>query len=951
MANRNVARAVRVALFTAGAVGAGLYGATSTAQESLEEIVITGTRIANPNLTSASQVRAIGSEEISLAQVATAEELVRQVPGAVPSIGPGVNNGNNGTQLVNLRGLGVNRNVVLLDSRRVVPYGLNAVTDLNNIPVGLVERVDIVTGGATSVYGADAITGVVNFITKKDFEGAEVLASWGQAEAGDGDTWRTELLIGGNFAEGRGNAVFSIGAQDQKAVLQGDRSYGVFNISSVDGSAGGSSASAPTVVSAPGLFGQFNPATGTIDAGFTPFNFNPLNLYQTPVKKYNIFGQADYAIADNVEVYGQAFYTKARIETQIAPSATFFNTYSLPLSNPFLPAAARNQLCGAFGIAQADCDLAGATTDPNATGYREVRLGLRRRFVEWGPRSTDFQSDVFQVAGGLRGDITDSWSWDLGAQYGESVKVDTIGRYGSFSRAQQSLRAVSTTECQDSSGGCVPMNLFGPIGSMTQDMFDFIDAESSTRTESTLSVANLTFSGDLGGFKSPFAENVIGVAVGGEYREYTAEQAGDFLSQQPGELLGAGGADPAVDGRFDVREAYLEVIAPVVSDVFLVQSLDLEAGVRYSDYSTTGGATTWKAGFTWDLNDYVTVRSVYQNATRSPNISELFFPVQTVLDNFATDPCAGAAPASDSALANICRLQGAPASVIGIINTPAAGQVNITTGGNPELDVEEADTLTIGFIVQPLDNLTISLDYFNIKVDKAITNPEVGDIIEGCFSSSFNPSLTFNESCQAISRNAVDGSLNGSPADTKGVILQLSNLGKYRTDGFDLAVQYQLTTETIGRFSYRLDATYTNENRFQATPASTDRDCVGYYSTNCGNIGPELGVTQRLTWSYGMFDTSLRWRYFSSVEIEPALKEDFFPAFTSVSAYNYFDLTVRASVTDQLQLSLTVDNLLDKEPPLLGNDIGPTSWNSGNTYPAVYDAIGRTYTLGASVKF
>lgn len=952
MANRKLTNATRAILIAAGATSASLYGVTSAAQQQIEEIIVTGSRIVNPNLNSASQVLAVDSNEIALTQVTTAEALIRDLPGVVPSIGPGVNNGNNGAQTINLRGLGSNRNVVLLDSRRIVPWGLAGVSDTSNIPIGLIERVDVVTGGASSVYGADAIAGVTNFITKRNFEGVQIDAGYTVTEESDGEIFRTDLILGGNFADGRGNAVIGIGYQDSKPVLQGDRPFGEVSRSSVTGGAGGSSAAAPVVV-AGGTLGtlQLNGAGDALVPFYAPYNFNPLNIYQTPLEKFNIYGHANFEVTPGIEAYGQAWFTKNTVETQIAPSASFFNTYRLPISNPFLPVGVRNQICAGYGIAQADCDAAAATTNASDPAYREVSIGLRRRFVEWGARTSTFENEAFQIVGGMRGNLPADWSWDLSAQYGESGQVSTIGRYGLFSRLQQSLRAVNTTTCTNTSGGCVPVNLFAPVGGMTQAMFDYIDAASSTRTDTSLGAVNLTFTGDLGEFKLPTANEGIGTAVGFEYREYTASQAGDFLGAQPGELLGAGGADPAVDGKYDVMEAYAEFLVPILTDAAFAKALTLEAGVRYSDYSTTGGSTTWKAGGTWEINDRFRVRSIFQSAVRSPNIGELFFPVQTGLDNRSSDPCQGAAPTTNAALRAICIAQGAPAASIGFITAPAAGQINVTGGGNPDLDTEEADTLTVGFIWSPLDNLTLSVDYFQVKVTGAITEPTVDDVIDGCFDAAFNPNLDFNAACSNIRRNTVDGSLNGSPADVQGVIFALTNQGRIETSGIDFGVGYSWEWTDRGRFNWNLNGTYTFENKFQATPVSVNRDCIGYYSINCGNLQSEVTVNQRLTWSYSAFDVSLRHRYLSSNSIEPALAGTYLPAYEKMGDYHYFDLSGRWQAMDQLSITLTINNLTDKAPPEVGNDIGPTSWNSGNTYPTVYDALGRTYALGVRVKF
>lgn len=960
MANRKLTSAMRAILIAAGATSTALYGTISAAQDSedLGVIVVTGSRILNPNLVSASQVLAVDDDEIKLRQVVSAEELIRGLPGVVPSIGPGVNNGNNGAQTIDLRGLGSNRNVVLLDNRRIVPWGLAGVSDTSNIPIGLIERVDVVTGGASSVYGADAIAGVTNFITKRDFEGVQVDVSYRTTEKSDGEIFGADFLIGGNFADGRGNAVIGIGYRDAKPVLQGDRPFGEVSIDSVTGGAGGSSAAAPLVVAGlPGGTQQLNAAGDALVPFYAPYNFNPLNIYQTPLEKYNIFGQANYQVAAGLEAYGQAWFTKGQVLSQIAPSASFFNTYSLPISNPFLPVAVRNTICAGRGISQPDCDAAAATTDASDPAYREVSLGLRRRFVEWGPRTSTFENEAFQVVAGLRGDLPADWTWDLSAQYGESGQVSTVNRFGLFSRLQQSLRAVNTTTCTDTANNCVPVNLFAPVGGMTQPMFDFLEAASSTRTDTSLSVINLTLTGDLGDFTLPSANQAIGSAIGFEYREYSATQAGDFLGAQPGELLGAGGADPAVNGNYDTMEAYAEFLVPIVTDAAFAKALTLETGVRYSDYSTTGGSTTWKGGGNWQVNDQFRFRSIFQRAVRSPNIGELFFPIQTGLDNRSTDPCQGAAPVNDAALRAICLAQGAPASSIGNITPPAAGQINVTGGGNPNLDTEKADTLTVGFIMQPTENLSFSIDYVRIKITGAITEPTVDDVIGGCFSPDFNPSLVFNAACGNIFRNTVDGSLNGSPADVKGVVFALTNQGVLETSAIDFGVGYSWETG-FGRFNWNLNGTYTLENKFQATPVSLNRECIGYYSINCGNVQPELRVTQRLTWSYSDFDVSLRYKYLSSTKVEPLANIDpdtggplYLPAFSKMDDYHYFDLTGRWHASDKLSMVLTINNVTDESPPSVGNDIGPTTWNSGNTYPTVYDALGRTYSVALSSRF
>lgn len=960
-------RGVRFMLAAGVSVMALSVGSAAYAQEeeASDDIIITGTRITNPNLVQASQIRSIDQEEANYTNVFTVEGLLREIPGVVPDIGPGVNNGNGGAQTLNLRGIGTERNLVLLDGQRIVPFGLDGLTDTNNIPLSLIERTDVITGGASTVYGADAVSGVANFITKRNFEGLELTSSYGVTERGDGETVRVEGLVGGNFADDRGNAVFSLGYQKSNPVLQGDRAFSEFVIDSSDGSAGGSINSAPFVLRGTGTGAnaitnqQFNPDTGLVEPGFTRFNFAPLNLLQTPVERYNLFGKGTYDITPNIEAYIQGFYTNTEVVTNLAPSAAFGIDLDIPIGNPFLTDGVRDQLCVANGISAADCLAADAVTDPTDPAFRDVTASISRRFVEGGPRIGRFESDTFQISGGLRGDygsFLKGWDWNLHAQYGRTVQLDTNEGFGLRDNLEQGLLAIDENTCVDPSGGCVPVNLFGPIGSFSQEAFDFINVAATTTTRVTTAVIQGNSSGDLGNtFKSPWADENISVATGFEYRRNKVIEAGDFLSQQPGALLGAGGADPAVTGSFDVIEGYAETIIPVFSGKPWAESMTLEAGVRVSDYNSTGTSITWKAGTNWEIVPGYSLRSVFQHAVRSPNIGELFDPQQSALGNFATDPCAGTAPVGNAALTAICQAQGAPSGSIGFISLPAAGQVSIVEGGNPDLDVEKADTLTVGVVIQPptIPSLSLSFDYFNISIDDAITTPAESDVIGGCFGPT-NAALDFNAFCQSITRNALTGSLNLDPSVVGGIALPLSNLGTINTSGFDFGLSYVHNAGNWGNLAYSVNGTYTIENKFRATPLSINRECAGFYSPACNNVQnvqPELQINQRVTLSKDIFDISLRHRFLNGVEIEEDLVGTVLPEFASISSTHYFDLSARASLTEQLQLTLTVNNLTDNGPPEVGSDVGSTAFNNGNTFPTVYDSLGRRFVAAIRLKY
>ncbi len=948
------------------------------------DIVVTGSLITNPNLDRSTPVNATTSEEIELLQSNVAEEILREIPGIVPSIGSAVNNGNGGASFVNLRGLGSFRNVVLLDGVRIVPAELNGRTDLNNIPLALIERVDVLTGGASTTYGADAISGVVNFITRADFSGLEANAGYQLTEEGDGGTFRVDVTTGANFDDGRGNVVLGIGYQEADPVYQGARDVSRFNIGSFSGAPSGSGTAVPSRLSLPGRGTlQISPAGNSFVPTYAPFNFNPFNIFQTPFERFNIYAAGRYEVSDAVEVYTRGLFSKNTVSTIIAPSGAFGIAVQIPLSNPFLNAGLRNELCAANGITQVQCDagaLATTTTDPN---YREVTSALFRRSVEVGPRISEYTTTVFDYRLGLRGGITDTIDWDVYGSYGESENLQSIDNYLLNSRVRQSLRATNPNTCLDTSNNCVPANFFTPTAGGLDAAADFLSESATVRTLSSLSQARATVSGDFG-WSIPWASNPVAFAVGGEYRAYTASQVSDALAQA-GDLGGAGGASPAIDGGYDVYEAIGEVIIPLIQDRPFFQDLTLEAGIRYSSYTVDApgnpsyNTTTWKAGGSWTPVDGFKIRGSYARAVRAPNIAELFSPQNTGLTSLGNDPCATfndagvrIRPNPTGVLRDVCLAQGANAGNINSIGQPIAGQANATSGGNLLLGPETSNSWTLGFVWEPdfVPGLAMTVDYYDIEISRAISTPTPGDAISACFDGA-NLSAT-NPACLAIRRDPLTGGLNGDPATTRGLFLALSNLGSLETNGIDFTVNY---TRDIGfaDLSFALSGNWTDSSRFNANTAAAggglNRECVGYYSANCASIQPEWQTTFRTTLSFEDIDVSLLWRHIDGVQYEPQEIIDSGAAFSGtiapgagvlsgqqfdfnrISSYDYFDLTTRYNIGDNITLTLSVQNLLNKRPPLVGADLGSTSFNSGNTYPSTYDALGRRYAAAIKLRF
>ena len=990
-------------------------GATPAEPTSTEEIVVTGTLIRNPNLVASAPVTVVGQEELNLRQSNVAEEVLRTLPGQVPGVGSATNNGATGAATINLRGLGQQRSIALIDGVRLVPINLGSTFDLNNVPLALVDRIDVLTGGASSVYGADAVSGVVNFITRSDFAGMELSVADQITQRGDGNVLRADLTLGANFDDGRGNAVVSIGYQESDPVKQGfDRPGSMVANSAYDRFfAAGSLGSTPSGIALPGLALQ-QIGTGP-DGAFTPFyapfNFNPFNLFQTPFKRYNMYAAGHYDVAEGLTVYGRGLYSKNIIDTAIAPSGAFGGSVTVNLSNPFLSDAQRTFLCnntdfnsavlGIQGLTPAQC-AAAATAAPGDAAYRTSTFGLYRRTVEAGPRSSNYTTNMFDFRAGIRGDITDSIGFDVFATRGESTRIQRAEGYVITSRIKQALLATNTTTCITATGGCVPLNIFGGPGTITPEMTGFIADAAEITTFVRRSQARGTINGDIG-LTAPWAAQPISFAVGAEYRKDYGITRGDLLARQ-GVLAGFGGAVPTTEGALDVYEGFAELIAPIASDRPFFDELQLEAGIRRSKYTVdapgdpTFKTTTYKVAGSWAPIADIKFRGNYNRAVRAPNIGELFAPQNTVLTGLVADPCQGAAPTTNPLLAAVCLAQGAPAGAVagGTIPPPNSAQANITTGGNPFLQPETATSYTLGVVLRPsfLPGFNATLDYYNIKIKDAITVPSAQSLIDACFANLTAASAT-DPVCTRIRRNVLSGGLSGDPTEVPGIFGALTNAGKLATSGFDVTANYRRNLGDLfnspARINISFNGNYTKSSKFQGFEGDVNRECAGIYGNGCLsgpalNIQPKYSFNVRPTLSLGKVDFSVLWRYIgknrydrdqAQGDIDAAeaanrdedgvllpLDEQGCPDYLgadpggcivdtqTIKARNYFDLTTRFNVNERFDMTFTIQNLFDKGPPSdFGTDLGPSSVASGNTFPNTYDAVGRRFGLGARVKF
>jgi outer membrane receptor protein involved in Fe transport len=953
----------------------------------------TGTRISDSNLVLSNPVLGVDAEEIAAQAPMSIETVLRRLPGAAPGIGQQVNNGNGGVATLNLRGLGSGRNLVLMNNRRVVPSTLGSAVDLNAIPIAMIEGFEVLTGGAVTTYGADAIAGVVNFTTRRNFEGVDLQMINGITERGDGRQFRVSGAFGANVADGRGNVTIGLDYTKTEPVRQGDRNFSLFGRGSTcpaavtdancatatTGPIQGSPTAVPAAVffpgnpavtpglTASGLAGGGRFEGGQILPGLSDFNFNPPNLFQTPLERFSMMGTANYEVTPGIEVYAEGLYTRSKVRTELAPTGTFFSgQLQVPFNAPGLTPAMQQQICAIYGFDAARC------TQAISTGQIIPSIEVGRRFVESGPRVTEFTTDLFQFTAGVRGKITDTINFDVFGQYGESNRVNTnVSGNALLARVNQALRVnpANPAACADPSGGCSPLNIFGPEGTVSQEAIRFIGAPTSTFSTTTFETAQAIISGDFG-VTSPLAETPIAFATGAEYRRYSGLTFGDLPTSTAGAILGAGGAVQRTEGSFFSTEFYGELIVPLVENRPFAHLLQVDGGFRYSDFNTTGGNWTFKGGIQWAPVEDIKFRAAWTRAIRTPNIDELFAPQNTILTNLTTDPCQGANATANATVRALCTAQlaavGLPAGVIGFIPPPAAAQANQTVGGNRNLQPETATTWSAGLVFTPTfaRGLFISADWYRITVEDAITQPAVGDIVSGCFGQA-NPAFA---NCQLIRRNPVTGGLSGDPGSVQGLIRLPSNLGLIQREGIDINASYATQLGDVG-LDFALNANHSMRNRFQSGPASFIRECQGFFSVDCdGSMLPDWSANLRTSVNYKGFDASIFWRYISGFDVEPRTVPNTLQpgvvgsfgatnparvvgAYRSIDSFHWFDLNLGFNVTNEIRVSALIENLFDRNPPEVGSTIGSTSFNSGNTFPSVYDALGRRFSVTIGLNF
>src|SRR5258706_1879770 len=851
-----------------------------------ERIEITGTRIPSPNLESTSHIPVNTAQDIKFKGVTRIEDILNSLPQVFADFGANVSNGATGTATVNLRNLGATRTLVLMNGKRLpigsaLPFTGSYPPDLNSIPAPLIQRIEVLTGGASAVYGSDAVAGVVNFIMRDNFEGVQVDGnySWYQHSQhsdmaaivasraatnpsqfrvpGDlssgGESTETSLLMGGNFANGKGNATVFFDYKKDKPLQQSDYDYSACAsgtstaASRPNFTCGGSSTPAPggrvlslttggnvTITSAAGAVRNFS-------AGLDQFNFAPYNYYQVDAERHSAAAFAHYDINSHVRAYTEFSFMDNHTIAQIAPSGAFFGgiVFTLTNANPLLSSAFKT----AMGI--------------TPTTGADIFIG--RRNLEGGGRQADIRNTSYREVLGVKGDIMKNWDYDVYMQT-STVTFQQIYR-NDFSNARI-VRAVDVVTnpatgqpiCRSALDGtdpaCAPYNIFN-LGGVTPAALAYVSTPGLQKGDTVQRIQGGTLSTDLGnyGWRFPVAKQGIGIAVGTERRveKLTFEADTAFNS---GDRSGQGGPINDLNGQFTVKDFFGEVRVPIR------HTLSVNGSYRYSDYST--GKTTDSYGLRIELTPIKTVklRGSYQQAVRAANIVELFAAQGLGLFN-GTDPCASTS-SSGATVAGCVRSGLTAAQVNTSILTSPAGQYNAIFGGNPDLNPETAKTYTAGIALTPMRNLSATLDYFTIKVEDVIGTAGANFELNQCvFSGQF---------CDLIHRDSRTGALW---VGTGFVTATNINTGSLKTSGLDIAINYNHNLAKWGALAVAFNGTYLDKFITEPLPGLGSYDCVGYYGATCGTPIPKWRHKLRGIWTAPWnFDVAVTWRHMDKVKVD-----------------------------------------------------------------------------------
>lgn len=951
--------------------------AQTTAEED-QTVVVTGSRIQSPNITSVAPIQSVTVEQIQDSGITNVQELLLENPAfgtpALSRTNSAFLTSGTGVATVDLRNLGSDRTLVLINGRRVVA-GVpgTATVDLNIIPTQFLQRVDVLTGGSSSLYGSDAVAGVVNFIYKDDFEGIEANAQYGITQRGDDARYQANITAGGNFADGRGNVMIHFGYSNEKGVRSADRpntslddldtfffitgdpaDYGVpFE--------GALSGFAPQgrfqTTNGDFTFDRNNNLTNWTSSAVNGFNRQAFRTIAVPVERYLFAARGRFDVTDSIKLIAEGTYANTRSSRVIEPFALASEDISpatgglIPLetmvngvlvTNPFVPQA-----------------IIDSSTDGDGDGLRDYAFA--KRLSDVATRNGRTNRDLYRFVLGFEGRLfDDKFNWDFSYNYGRTTESQSSNGQVNVMNFANALRAIpdindvdqdgNTSEviCADANAraqGCVPINVFG-FNSISGPAAAYVAAEQTFQTAITQQQVQANLSGEL--FELPAGP--LGIAIGAEYRRETSREDNDALTNAG---LNAGNAIPDTSGSFDVKEIYGELNIPILANTAFFHSLNLRLAGRISDYSTVGTIYTYNVGGDWEPVEGVRFRGTYARSVRAPNIGELFTGPSQTFPTGIQDPCEDIGATGGGALGDRCRA--APGVLANIaanggaftVTQLDAQGVSGFNSGNPDLNEEKSTSWTAGVVIAPrqlggaLGRVQLSVDYFNISIEDAIVAPPRNFILNQCYVEGND------EFCDLIDRRAASTPVN-SAGSLEFVDAPLVNGGDFKVEGIDAVLNWSTPLNvfsTNANLGLRVAYTHTFEGYLTPLPGAP-RDPFA------GEIG---SAKDRFTASAIYSTENVRWS-FTGTYIGQSLEDDqiYSPGEAidtiKIPAEFYLDTQINFTASRNFEFYFGIDNLLDNDAP---NILSGSGFNVTGTDTAadVYDVFGRRFYSGVRLRF
>lgn len=929
-------------------------------EQDVELISVTGSRIPTGSADTAIPTTSLNAETISLDGGVRISDIVNQLPSIRTTQTAANTNVNSekeaGTAFIDLRGFGIDRTLVLIDGRRQVGGrpGSSAV-DTNTIPTALVQRVEVITGGASAVYGADAVSGVVNFIMRDDFEGIQIDTQGGVSDEGDGEQFNFSLTGGKNFSKDKGNAYFNFTYERANEIVGQDRDYANRRIRFASNPLStGPNDGIPDLIlfentgfvsTPPSGQVQFRNGSGGTELGRElggPFTFGAngqlvtqdegqlvesflsvggnnagdlsrFDLLQTPMERILFTTGLKYDVSDEDTFFAKVKYATTDVRT--AEQTTFSLPGLAPIiidrDNPYVPEELRQIL-----VDRGDQDFFVSRTN-----------------IDHGRRRSQSDRETFQMYLGFEGYIWEDYQYSIHYQYGKTdIETNFINRQLP-SRFNQALDAVLDGQgnivCRDQSNGCVPINVLG-ANAASPEALAFISTDFQTTSELEQQILSASLVGDVGDFGGILAD-LAGFAVGIEYRE-------EETSSVEGELRNSGdlfNSPPIADagGDYDVFEAFAELSIPILQDVAFAQDLSLDAAIRFSDYSTIGQTTAWKLGGVWALDEQIKFRFTVSTAVRAPNIGELFAPENVALQ-FLIDPCDVNNINNNANRASNCAADGIPD---GFVSQSLNRNNTIITGGNAELSEEESDSYTVGLVIKPnfIDNFSLAVDLWDIQIKNAINSIPAQDIINSCYDDN----TLNNPFCAQVTRQA-----NGQFDIIRSTLI---NIASFEARGLDIESTYDLDLADVsdnwlaGDLLINATATYLDDLTFYGTDG-------GVGNKEAGELGdPRFSLNLRATYKLDALTISVEQRYQSDQVFDRSEPDEVrYP--NNTGGQWYTDLQARVAISESTSAYVGIDNLFDQGPP----DLAQVPEVRSFTGDAItYDQIGRFIRVGFSSRF